>query len=52
LIKKVPYLSLFAFSTENWNRPKTEIKFLMNLFDKALTKKLIERLNKKDICFR
>ena len=26
----VTYLTLYAFSTENWNRPKEEIKVLMN----------------------
>ena len=28
---KIDYLSLFAFSTENWNRPRLEVKALMNL---------------------
>ncbi len=28
---KITYLSLFAFSTENWNRPRLEVKALMNL---------------------
>ena len=28
----IKYLSLFAFSTENWNRPKEEVDFLMELF--------------------
>jgi undecaprenyl diphosphate synthase len=27
----IPYVTLFAFSTENWNRPKTEVDFLMSL---------------------
>jgi undecaprenyl diphosphate synthase len=27
----VPYISVFAFSTENWNRPKNEVDFLMHL---------------------
>ncbi len=27
---KIPYLSVYAFSTENWNRPKSEVDFLMN----------------------
>jgi len=29
---KIPYLTLFAFSQENWQRPKKEINMLMNLF--------------------
>ena len=28
----IPYLSLFAFSNENWLRPSTEVNFLMQLF--------------------
>lgn len=34
--KGIKYLSLYAFSTENWNRPKKEIDFLMNLLEKYL----------------
>ena len=30
---KIKYLSLFAFSTENWSRPKEEVNFLMTLFE-------------------
>jgi undecaprenyl diphosphate synthase len=33
---KVPYLTLFAFSTENWFRPLTEVKFLMLLLLRQL----------------
>lgn len=36
----VKYLSLYAFSTENWKRPKTEIDFLMKLLSKFLKKEL------------
>ncbi len=32
----IPYLTLFAFSTENWQRPKPEIKALMTLLKKFL----------------
>lgn len=32
----VRYLTLFSFSTENWNRPKTEVSALMKLFAKYL----------------
>jgi undecaprenyl diphosphate synthase len=28
---KIKYLTLYAFSTENWKRPKKEIKYLFNL---------------------
>ena len=45
---KIKYLTLFAFSTENWKRPKKEIKFLFNLLEDFLINK-IEDLNKKKI---
>ena len=32
----IKYLSLYAFSTENWNRPKIEVEFLMKLLEKYL----------------
>jgi len=32
----VKSLSVYAFSSENWNRPKNEIKHLMDLFEKAI----------------
>jgi undecaprenyl diphosphate synthase len=41
----VEYLTLYAFSTENWSRPKAEIDGLMNLLTSTIsreTKKLIE----------
>lgn len=37
----IPYLTLFAFSTENWNRPKAEVETLMKLLVSSLKKKLI-----------
>ena len=39
---KIKYLTLFAFSTENWKRPKNEIKFLFNLLNNFIDKKLGE----------
>ena len=36
------YLTLYTFSTENWKRPKEEIKFLFNLLEVYLKKKLIK----------
>ena len=38
LAKGVNYLSVFAFSTENFNRSKEEVNYLMNLFVKAFKK--------------
>ena len=39
---KIKYLTLFAFSTENWKRPKNEIKFLFKLLDNFIDKKINE----------
>lgn len=36
----VPYLTLYAFSSENWNRPKFEVKALMELLVNSLNKEL------------
>ncbi|MCX7698924.1 MAG: isoprenyl transferase [Candidatus Goldbacteria bacterium] len=41
----VKYLTLFAFSTENWKRPDNEIKFLMNLLNDYLKKEEKTLLN-------
>jgi len=38
----VGYLTLFAFSSENWRRPAEEVTFLMNLFMEALKKEVIK----------
>ena len=45
---KIKYLTLYAFSTENWKRPYLEIKFLLNLLESFLSEKL-EELHKKGI---
>lgn len=36
----VPYLTLYAFSSENWGRPQTEVKALMELLVESLNKEL------------
>ena len=46
----IKYLTLYAFSTENWNRPKIEIDFLMQLLFLSLNDEF-ENLNKNDIRF-
>ena len=46
--QKIKYLTLYAFSTENWKRPKKEINSLFNLLENFLVNK-IENLHKKDI---
>ena len=44
--KGVKYLTVYAFSTENWNRPKLEIDFLMQLLLLSLKDEL-KNLNKE-----
>ena len=46
--QKIKYLTLYAFSTENWKRPKKEIKYLFDLLETFLINK-IEELHKKGI---
>ena len=36
----IPYLTLYAFSSENWNRPKLEVQALMELLISSLNKEL------------
>lgn len=38
----IKYLTVYAFSTENWNRKKEEVEFLMNLVSVTLTNELAE----------
>lgn len=42
LERGVQYLTLFAFSTENWQRPKSEVRVLMNLVRRVLDDELSE----------
>ena len=45
--KKIPYLTLFAFSTENWKRPKKEVNFLLNLLENFLNNKIDQLVSQK-----
>jgi undecaprenyl diphosphate synthase len=47
----IPFLTLFAFSTENWLRPTQEVNFLMTLFQDSL-KKESSSLIKNNIRFK
>jgi undecaprenyl diphosphate synthase len=47
----VQYLTLFAFSSENWRRPQDEVRFLMQLFVAALEQE-IEKLHANGVRFR
>ena len=40
----IPHLTLFAFSSENWSRPANEVKKLMDLFMRSLSKETPELL--------
>lgn len=44
-------LTVYAFSTENWNRPHAEVDFLMHLFSEYLEKEKRE-LNENNVCIR
>ena len=46
--QKIKYLTLYAFSTENWKRPKKEIKYLFSLLQNFLIDK-IDNLHKQNI---
>jgi undecaprenyl diphosphate synthase len=47
----IRYLTMYAFSTENWKRPKAEVGGLMNLLIEFLTKELDE-MHEKNVVFR
>ena len=44
----VEYLTFYAFSTENWNRPKQEVDALMDILSSALTAH-IEKINRNNV---
>jgi undecaprenyl diphosphate synthase len=46
--QKIKYLTLYAFSKENWKRPKKEINYLFKLLENFLLHR-VEDLNKQDI---
>ena len=46
--QKIKFLTLYAFSTENWKRPKKEINYLFNLLEVFLINK-IDSLDKQNI---
>ena len=47
----IKFLTLFAFSTENWKRPKKEVNYLFNLLENFLLSK-IDDLHKQNIKFK
>ena len=50
--KGIKILTLYTFSTENWNRSKREVSYLMKLIKESLSKKNIQGFNKKKIKLR
>jgi len=50
-LRQVSTLTLFAFSSENWKRPKYEVNLLINLFSESINKYLDE-LNSNDIVIK
>ena len=51
LERGVHYLTLFAFSSENWRRPQEEVSLLMQLFVKALEQE-VEKLDRNGVRLR
>lgn len=49
--KEIPVLTLFAFSSENWQRPETEVNFLLGLILKSIRAEM-DNLHKNNIRFR
>lgn len=47
----VKHLTVYAFSTENWKRPQSEVDFLMNLFEEYIDKE-IDTLYKENFIFK
>lgn len=47
----IKYVSAYIFSTENWNRSKAEVSYLMDLAYRIATKEVVE-LDKEDICIK
>ena len=50
LKQKIQYLTLYAFSTENWKRPKKEIKYLFSLLENFLSSR-VDELHKQNKLF-
>jgi len=51
LERKIHYLTLFAFSSENWRRPQEEVSMLMQLFAKSLQQE-VEKLHRNGVRLR
>jgi len=49
IARGIDYLTLFAFSSENWLRPKNEVQGLMSLFLAVLKRKEVEQFHAKNV---
>lgn len=49
---KIPFLTLFAFSCENWNRPIKEINYIFRLVGERIDDELVTYFNKHGVCFK
>ncbi len=47
----IGYLTIYAFSTENWSRPPDEVRGLLNILDEVIDREL-EELNRNGVCLR
>lgn len=50
--RNISYLTLFAFSSENWMRPQQEVQGLMALFLSVLRRHEIKQLHKDNVCLK
>ncbi len=50
-MRGVKYLTLFAFSSENWSRPREEVSKLMGLFVEALQRE-VDELHRNNVCLK
>ena len=50
--RNIPYLTLFAFSSENWMRPANEVQSLMALFLMVLKRREVKQLHKANVRLR
>lgn len=50
--RKIPYLTVYAFSTENWKRPKEEVDAIMKLLGKYLDEAFQHEEENKEICVK
>lgn len=46
LLRRVPHVSLYAFSTENWRRPRTEITAIFSLVEEFIVTRLTQMIDK------